>query len=72
MTMEKKTFAVNGMKCGHCVASVEGALKALPGVTMAKANLDEKNVTVEYDEAQVKPEALKEAVDGAGRFELVL
>ncbi len=35
--MEKK-YKVAGMACGGCSASVERALKALPGVEMAKAD----------------------------------
>lgn len=68
----KKTFTVNGMKCVHCKANVENAIKALAGVASAEANLEEKNVTVDYDEAQVAPEQLKQAVDEAGRYELTL
>ncbi len=70
--MEKKTFTVNGMKCVHCKASVENAIKALAGVCNAEANLDEANVTVEYDAAVATPEQFKDAVEDAGRFELEL
>lgn len=68
----KKTFAVSGMKCGHCKMNVENALKAVAGVSSAEANLDAANVTVDYDEATVKPEQLKAAVDNSGRYELSL
>ena len=48
--MKKNVYAVSGMKCVHCKANVENALKTLNGVASAEANLDEANVTVEYDE----------------------
>ncbi len=70
--MTKKVFTVEGMKCVHCEAHVEEALKALDGVKEAKANHNENNVTVEYDEAAVKPEQMKEAVDDLGRYEFSL
>lgn len=70
--METKTFAVSGMKCEHCKANVENALKALKGIKSAEVNLTEANVTVEYDETAATPEAIKEAVDGSGRYELTL
>ena len=33
--MEKKNFAVSGMKCVHCKARVEEAIRALDGVVIA-------------------------------------
>ncbi len=66
----KKTFNVSGMKCSHCAANVENALKAVHGVASAEANLNDKTVTVEFDEQQTSEAALKAAVDAAGRYEL--
>ena len=42
----KKTINVNGMSCCRCTAHVEKALKAVPGVSDAAANLENKNVVV--------------------------
>ncbi len=70
--MEKKTFAVSGMKCGNCKANVEKALCGLDGVASAEANLAEANVTVEYDAEAVSPADMKKAVDEIGRFEMTL
>ena len=70
--MKKQVFTVEGMKCVHCEAKVEAALKALDGVKEVKADHDADNVTIEYDEASVQPEQMKEAVDDLGRFEMVL
>lgn len=70
--MKSDIFAVSGMKCVHCKASVENALKSLNGVKSAEANLEKANVNVEYDESVVTPAQLKEAVDNSGRYELSL
>ena len=70
--MTKKSFSVSGMKCVNCKANVERTLKALPGVADAVVNLEDANVTVEYDETQVTPEAMKAAVDDIGRFEMTI
>ncbi len=70
--METKTFNVEGMKCPHCKANVENAIKALTGVVKAEASVEAKNVTVEYDPDTVSPQQIKDAVDGSGRYELVL
>ena len=66
----KKTLNVSGMKCSHCAANVENALKAVNGLASAEANLNDKTVTVEFDEQQTSEAALKAAVDAAGRYEL--
>jgi copper chaperone CopZ len=68
----KKVFTVNGMKCEHCKAHVENALNGLNGVTSAVVSLADHNVNVDYDEAKVTPEQMKEAIDGAGHYEMEL
>ena len=66
----KKTFSVSGMKCSHCAANVETALKAVKGVVSAEAQLEDKTVTVEFDGQQTSEADLKAAVDATGRYEL--
>jgi Cu+-exporting ATPase len=56
---------IEGMTCSSCVARVEKALKAVPGVGSAEVNLatETANVTLA---AGARPEALVEAVHKAG------
>lgn len=68
----KTTFTVNGMKCIHCKANVESALKNLKGVSDAVVSLGDHNVTVDYDASQVSAPEMKEAVDNSGHYEFVL
>lgn len=68
----KKVFTVNGMKCPHCKANVENALKGLDGVSSAEVSLADHNVAVDYDETKVNPNQMKEAVDNAGHYEMEL
>lgn len=58
------------MKCSHCAANVENALKAVKGVVSAEAQLEDKTVTVEFDGQQTSEADLKAAVDATGRYEL--
>lgn len=60
------TFAVENMHCGGCIAPVEDALLALPGVTTARANLTARRVSCEYDAATTTPDALITALEAAG------
>ncbi|WP_163583338.1 copper chaperone CopZ [Gracilibacillus saliphilus] len=64
--MAQTTLKVQGMTCGHCKASVEGALQELTGVTKAEVNLEEGTVNVSYDEADVTIEAMHETVEEQG------
>ncbi len=63
-TMEK-IITIEGMSCAHCVAHVESALKALPGVHSAAVSLEDKKATVQTD-GSVSEEALRAAVTEAG------
>ena len=45
--MATTTLKVTGMTCGHCVAAVDNALKAVPGVTGAEVSLEKAQAVVE-------------------------
>lgn len=62
----KETLNVQGMTCGHCKMSVEGALKKLEGVTDAEVNLDAGQVDVTFDDSKVNVPAMKEAIEDQG------
>lgn len=70
--MKQETFSVTGMKCVNCKAKVENTLKELAGVVSATVSLEDANVTVCYDELQVLPMVMKDAVDDLGRFEMTI
>lgn len=58
----KSTLQVSGMTCQNCVSSVKGALGELTGVSEVDVDLESGQVVVDYDEAEVKLEALKDTV----------
>ena len=58
-------FGIEGMTCASCVARVEKALKAVPGVTDASVNLATEKATVRLVPG-VDIAALETAVRGAG------
>src|SRR6476661_3283801 len=59
------TFKVDGMTCASCVARVEKALKAVPGVDSASVNFATETATVRMAPA-VSPQSLIAAVEKAG------
>jgi Cu+-exporting ATPase len=56
----------SGVSCASCVATIESALLALPGVDRAAVNMGTERVTVDYDPAQLGLEDLRSAVTDAG------
>lgn len=62
--MQNQTLKVEGMSCNHCVHSVEGALKNI-GVT-GKVDLKSGTVQVQYDEAKVNLDKIKQEIEEQG------
>lgn len=60
------TLNLGGLHCAACVARVERALKAVPGVAEARVNLATRQALVRYDPEQATLKALKESVAAAG------
>jgi copper chaperone len=60
--MTTVTIRVPGIHCDHCKSSIEGALGEVPGVRTAEVSVDDRNVTVDYDEAAVALDVLHDAI----------
>ena len=62
--MQTATIHVEGMSCGHCVNSVEGAVKKLGA--SGKVDLSGGSVTVDFEESKVSLDAIKKAIEDQG------
>lgn len=62
--MKNVTLKVSGMSCGHCVNSVESALKTVGA--SGKVDLSSGTVAVAYDESKLSLEAIKETIEEQG------
>lgn len=47
--MEKKTFYIPNISCGHCVNTIKNELEDLNGVSRVEGNQDKKEIAVEYE-----------------------
>lgn len=47
--MEKHTFTIPNISCGHCVAAIQNELKLLDGILKVEGNPNEKKIEVEFD-----------------------
>ena len=64
--MHTDNLKVTGMTCGGCVSTIEGALRAVPGVSSANVSLANHEASVQFDEGQTSHEQLQLAIEKAG------
>lgn len=66
-TYVKVEFNIKGMTCAMgCAKTIEKKMAKMDGVKMAKVDFEKELAMVEYDEAKVTPNSLKEAVAKVG------
>ncbi len=64
--MAEKVLEVPEVNCNHCIHAIEGAVGALSGVESVKVNLDRKDVTINYDDSELKLAKIVAAIEGEG------
>ena len=64
--LESATIGIRGMTCASCVARVERAIEAQPGVLAASVNLSTESATVDYLPATLSRERVAQAIREAG------
>lgn len=64
--MKKTILRSKELTCPSCVAKIEKALKAVPGVENATVHFNTGKIEVEHDPAQAEAEKLVSAVRSAG------
>ena len=60
------TLSVPAIHCDNCKSSIEGAVSGLDGVGSASVSVEERTVTVSYDEAAVDLGAIRQAIEEQG------
>ena len=68
--MPTEVINVKGMSCMGCVNKVKTGLENTSGVEGVEVSLEQKRVTVQYDDTTTQPEKLKDAIKKAG-YEVV-
>lgn len=62
--MQKATFEISGMSCGHCVKAVDKALQQAAGVTVEAVSIG--SATVAFDESATTAESIAKIIDDVG------
>jgi copper chaperone CopZ len=47
--MEKKTFTIPNISCGHCVMTIKNELGEIDGVKSVEGSADGKTITVSWE-----------------------
>jgi Cu+-exporting ATPase len=68
--MVKVTVKIGGMSCASCVATIEGALSNLSGVSKAQVNFAAQKAHVEYDPERTDLQEIARAIEDVG-YEVV-
>ncbi len=64
--METLTLTAPDISCDHCKNTIEKAVGAMPGVSSVAVAVEPKQVTVQYDPAQVSRDQIVETLDEEG------
>ena len=59
--MEKKTFSIPNISCGHCVMAIKNELSELDGVKRVEGSPEAKSIDVEW-EAPITEDKIKETL----------
>ena len=62
----KEVLNVDGITCEHCVKTIKEAIVNLVGIFSVEVNIEKKQVIIEFDEKQAKPEDLIDKITEAG------
>ena len=62
--MDRMTMKIGGMSCGHCVSSVDKALKKVDGVQVESVAIG--TATVSYDPSAVSEQRITDAIADEG------
>lgn len=57
---------VPGIHCAACMGTIEGALKAMKGVTAARVNLTARRVAITWRDGEIEPQAFVERLASLG------
>ena len=64
--MTSLTLNVPDISCGHCKASIEGAVGELDGVAKVEVSISDRTVDVDFDDSSVAGDAIVEAIEAVG------
>ena len=68
--MMQKVLKVEGMTCQHCIQTVTETVGKIKGVEQVDISLEQKEVTIDFDELRTQTEVISAQIIEAG-FEVI-
>lgn len=62
----KAKLKVEGMHCGACALTIDGALEELDGVKTSATSFARRRTKVDFDTAQISLEEIQETITSCG------
>jgi copper chaperone CopZ len=66
VTVQETTLSVPDISCEHCVKTINGALKQLPGVEAVSTDIPTRTVHLRYDPSKLSLEKVEAVLDDIG------
>jgi P-type Cu+ transporter len=66
MSAQQLDIPISGMSCVNCATNIERTLKKLPGAREARVNFAAESATVLFEAAELGPQKIVDAIEGAG------
>ncbi len=64
--MNTTKLSVPEIHCGHCKNTIEGAVKAMPGVDAVEVAIENATVEVAYDDRIIDLDTIKAVIEEQG------
>lgn len=64
--MAEVRFHVPEIHCDGCVDTIRKSVTTLSGIELVEADVEARRIRVDYDAAQISPEAIRERIERAG------
>lgn len=61
--MDKQTFHIPKISCGHCTRTIENELKEMDGVQQVRSDIENKTVTVQFQSPVTRDKILAALVE---------
>jgi copper chaperone len=65
-TVQETILSVPDISCEHCVNTINGALKELPGVEAVSTDIPTRTVHLRYDPSRLSLEKVEAVLDDVG------
>lgn len=64
--MKTQMFHAPAISCDHCETTIRKALLSKAGIARVEVDIPDKQITVEFDDKRIRPQAIEEVLAAEG------